>query len=420
MAQPNHNPTVSIAPLLKRLSTLDSARQVSAHEIAAAVALVFTNSISPVHFALLLWALHTTGQDHSPEVLAACAASMRGAAAQVDTAALRQVVKQKAMAEGAYRGGLCDIVGTGGDGHNTYNVSTTASILASASLLIAKHGNNSSTSLSGSADLLQHAKPTAPQIAATTAQNLPHIYSRTNYAFLYAREWHPGMRFAAAIRKEVPVRTIFNLLGPLANPVHDTKLVEARVLGVARCSIGPHFAEALRLSGARKALVVCGEEDLDEVSCAGPTRCWYIHEPHDKTKTNKEGGEEKEVVIDEFVLTPEDFELPRHPLSSVHGGKGPGENAEILMKILRNELPRDDPVLHFVLFNTAVLLTLSGICEAESSTASSGDSEQAIAGRGPGGLRWREGLRRARWCVESGEALKQWEGFVAVTNELAM
>ncbi|KAK1073482.1 anthranilate phosphoribosyltransferase [Friedmanniomyces endolithicus] len=419
MAQPNHNPTVSIAPLLKRLSTLDSARQVSAHEIAAAVALVFTNSISPVHFALLLWALHTTGQDHSPEVLAACAASMRGAAAQVDTAALRQVVKQKAMAEGAYRGGLCDIVGTGGDGHNTYNVSTTASILASASLLIAKHGNNSSTSLSGSADLLQHAKPTAPQIAATTAQNLPHIYSRTNYAFLYAREWHAGMRFAAATRKEVPVRTIFNLLGPLANPVHDTNLVEARVLGVARCSIGPHFAEALRLSGARKALVVCGEEDLDEVSCAGPTRCWYIHESHDKTIVNEDGEEEKEIAIDEFVLTPEDFGLPRHPLSSVHGGKGPAENAEILMKVLRNELPRDNPVLHFVLLNTAVLLTLCGICEAESSTASSGDNDQVMTERGPGGLRWREGLRRARWCVESGEALRQWEGFVAVTNELA-
>ncbi|KAK0353617.1 anthranilate phosphoribosyltransferase [Friedmanniomyces endolithicus] len=416
MAQPDHHPTVSIAPLLKRLSTLNSARQVSAHEIAAAVALVFTNSISPVHFALLLWALHTTGQDHSPEVLAACAASMRGAAAQVDTAALRQVVRQKAKAEGAYRGGLCDIVGTGGDGHNTYNVSTTASILASASLLIAKHGNNSSTSLSGSADLLQHAKPTAPQIAATTAQNLPHIYSRTNYAFLYAREWHPGMRFAAATRKEVPVRTIFNLLGPLANPVHDTKLVEARVLGVARCSIGPHFAEALRLSGARKALVVCGEEDLDEVSCAGPTRCWYIHESHSKTTMNEEGEEEKEIVIDEFVLTPEDFGLPRHPLSSVHGGKGPGENAEILMKILRNELPRDHPVLHFVLLNTAVLLTLSGICEAQSS---SGDDGPVLTERGPGGLRWREGLRRARWCVESGEALRQWEGFVAVTNELA-
>lgn len=131
---------------------------------------------------------------------------------------------------------------------------------------------------------------------------------------------------------------------------------------------------------------------------------------------NEEGEEEKEIVIDEFVLTPEDFGLPRHPLSSVHGGKGPGENAEILMKILRNELPRDHPVLHFVLLNTAVLLTLSGICEAQSS---SGDDGPVLTERGPGGLRWREGLRRARWCVESGEALRQWEGFVAVTNELA-
>ncbi|TKA69667.1 hypothetical protein B0A55_10423 [Friedmanniomyces simplex] len=307
----------------------------------------------------------------------------------------------------------------GGDGHNTYNVSTTSSILASACLMIAKHGNNSSTSLSGSADLLQHAEPTPPVIAATTAETLPRIYEETNYAFLYAREWHPGMRFAAATRKEVPVRTIFNLLGPLANPVHDTKLVEARILGVAKCSIGPHFAEALRLSGARKALVICGEEDLDEVSCAGPTRCWYIHESPSRTVANEDGEEEKEVVIDEFVLTPEDFGLQRHSLSSVHGGKGPAENAEILMQILTNQLPSGHPVLHFVLLNTAVLLTLSGICEVERSTNGSGDDDQVLLERGPGGLRWKEGLRRARWCVESGAALRQCEGFVDVTNELA-
>lgn len=295
-------------------------------------------------------------------------------------------------------------MGTGGDGHNTYNVSTTASILASACLLVAKHGNNSSTSLSGSADLLQHAQPRPPVIAATTAETLPRIYNQTNYAFLYAREWHPGMRFAAATRKELPVRTIFNLLGPLANPVHDTGLIEARILGVARCSIGRHFAEALRLSGARKALVVCGEEDLDEVSCAGPTRCWYIHGP---------GGvkEKGDAIIDEFTLAPEDFGLPRHPLKDVHGGQGPAENAEILMKILRNELPNDHPVLHFVLLNTAALLTVSGLCEVESS--------DVVTERGPGGLRWKEGLRRAWLCVESGEALSQWEGFVGVTNESA-
>ncbi|KAI7046848.1 hypothetical protein KC352_g46122, partial [Hortaea werneckii] len=192
------------------LSTIESARQIKAEEIAAAVALIFTNSVSPVQFALLLWALHTTGQDYSPQVLAASASSMRGAAVHADTNALIDVIKRKGKVEGAYRGGLCDIVGTGGDGHDTYNVSTTASIIASALLMTAKHGNNSSTSLSGSADLLQHAKPSAPVIAATTEKTLPQIYEKTNYAFLYAREWHPGMKYGAAVRKEVPVRTIFN------------------------------------------------------------------------------------------------------------------------------------------------------------------------------------------------------------------
>lgn len=274
--------------------------------------------------------------------------------------------------------------------------------------MMAKHGNNSSTSLSGSADLLQHA-PRPPIIAATTAENLPRIYEKTNYAFLYAREWHPGMKYGAAVRREVPVRTVFNLLGPLANPVHDSGLVECRILGVARKDIGTNFAEALRLSGARKALVVCGDENLDELSCAGITHCWLIHgEPA--------GGP---VDITSFEIAPEDFGLPRHPLEDVHGGKGPGENAEILMQILKGERPDDDPVLHFVLLNTAALITLSGVCEADTSNMGNGDDGQVIPDRGPGGLRWKEGLRRAKWCVKSGEALKQWQAFVDITNELS-
>ena len=270
---------------------------------------------------------------------------------------------------------------------------------------MAKHGNNSSTSLSGSADLLQKAL-NPPVIAATTNQTLPQIYERTNYAFLYAREWHTGMKYAAAVRKEVPVRTIFNFLGPLANPVHDTGLVECRILGVARKDVGQNFAEALRLGDAKKALVVCGDEDLDEVSCAGPTHCWYIRE------------EGTQVNITKLTVTPEDIGLPRHPLSEVHGGKGPKENAEILMKILKNELPHDHPVLHFVLLNVAALLTVSGICEADTSSMGPGDDGNVIKERGPGGLRWKEGLRRARWCITSGGALKQWEAFVAVTNSI--
>lgn len=310
-----------------------------------------------------------------------------------------------------------DIVGTGGDGHNTFNISTTASIVASSLLMVAKHGNNSSTSLSGSADLLQHA-PKPPVIAATTAENLPKIYSRGNYAFLYAREWHPGMKHAAAVRKEVPVRTIFNLLGPLANPVHDTGLIEARILGVARKDIGVNFAEALRLSGARKALVVCGDENLDELSCAGPTHCWYIHDKGAPGDADSD-SENEDVEITNFMLEPADFGLPRHPLSSVHGGKGPQQNADILMQILKNEREADDPVLQFVLLNTAALITVSGICEAEESHMGEGDDGKVVRERGPGGLRWKEGLRRAKWCIESGAALREWEKFVEVTNEVA-
>lgn len=219
------------------------------------------------------------------------------------------------------------------------------------------------------------------------------------------------MKHSAAVRKEVPVRTIFNLLGPLANPVHDSGLIECRILGVARHDIGQNFADALRFSGAKKAMVVCGEEDLDELSCAGPTHCWYLHE----SPTSPKMG----IDITKFTLSPEDFGLPRHSLETVHGGKGPAENAEILMRILKGEVPDDDPVLHFVLLNTAALITLSGICEAETSDMGDGDDGKVVKDRGPGGLRWKEGLRRARWCVKSGQALKQWEGFVEVTNTVA-
>lgn len=389
---------------------MEAARGVSAVEIAAAIELIFENKISPVQFAILLWALHSTGRDTDADVLAASAQCMRLAAAQIDRTSLAAAIRSRSLAQGNYHGGLCDIVGTGGDGHNTFNISTTASIVASALLLVAKHGNNSSTSLSGSADLLQHA-PNPPVISAVTAIDLPKMYESSNYAFLYAREWHPSMKFAAAVRKELPVRTIMNLLGPLANPVHDSGLLEARILGVAKKQVGPAYAEALRLSGASKAMVVCGDEDLDELSCAGVTHCWYIH--------GNDSSEHSRVGITNFDVAPADFGLPTHSLDEVHGGKSAQENADILMQILRNERPDDDPVLQFVLLNTAALLTVAGICEANSSNMGSGDDGQVVTERGPGGLRWKEGLRRARWCIRSGAALKQWQVFVHITNALA-
>lgn len=272
---------------------------------------------------------------------------------------------------------------------------------------MAKHGNNASTSKSGSADLLLAASP-APVIAATTAPTLPSIYSNTNYAFLYAREWHPGMRHAAAVRKELPFRTIFNLLGPLANPVQNSGLIETRILGVAKKDMGPVFAESLLLGGAKKGMVVCGDEDLDELSCAGKTHIWMLKTTPDNATPS----------VDNFTLTPQDFGLTPHPLASVAGGKSPAENAVILKTILDGTIDHADPVLVFVLINTAALLVTSGICEADTSAMGPGDDGNVITERGPGGQRWKEGVRRARWCIRSGAARKQWEGFAKATNDI--
>lgn len=399
---------VDIKPLLKRMWPQQP--DVTADEISDAIAYFFTDRIDDVQTGALLMCLHFTGLDRDPEVLSQCAQKMLKAAAQVDSDLLHQVIQTRGRKEGNYRGGFCDIVGTGGDSHNTFNISTTASILASSLLLVSKHGNRASTSKSGSADLIANMHfPTAPNMAAVEPDKIGQIYSKTNYAFLFAPVFHPGMRFVSPVRKKLPWRTIFNLLGPLANPmdVHDKPMIEARVIGVARKELGPVFAQSLRLNGVKKAMVVCGEEELDEVSCAGPTWCWRLVE-----------DSAGEVEVQHFKVTPEDFGLSRHPLSTVSPGKEPAENAEILRKILNDELADNDPIVEFVLINTAALFVVSGVCDAESSSMGIGDDGEVVREVGPGGGRWKEGVRRARWAIKSGEAWKQWNAFVDVTNNL--
>ena len=313
----------------------------------------------------------------------------------------------------------CDIVGTGGDSHHTFNISTTSSVIASSLLLIAKHGNRASTSKSGSADLLQSTKPSAPVLDNIDPSTLAKLYSQTNYAFLFAPIFHPGMRYVAPIRKELGWRTIFNLLGPLSNPVdsgltshissEQDSLLEARLIGVARRDLGPPFAEALRLSGAQKAMVVCGDEDLDELSCAGPTHCWSL---------SCQSADDKEASMNYFQLQPEDFGFPVHPLSEVQPGREPAENAEIFMRILAGEIDDNDPLMHFVLINTAALFVVSGICESEKSDMGPGDDGNVITDRGPGRGRWKEGVRRAKWAIKSGTAKREWERFTVATQNL--
>jgi len=206
-------------------------------------------------------------------------------------------------------------------------------------------------------------------------------------------------------------------------------LIEARVVGVAKKELGPIFAEALQLNGARKAMVVCGAEELDEISCAGKTHCWRLAERPNPDFRGSKNEEDEEyttsdddapprtiVKLEEFTLKPADFGLPAHALTEVLPGRMPEENAEMLMKLLRNELPKDDPTLHFVLMNTAALFVIAGVCDADTSEMGHGDTGKVIMETGPAGGRWKEGVRRARWAVESGEALKSFLGYIEVSN----
>ena len=429
MATESHPGFISITPLLNRLIDTEKAHGVTPDEIAAAVALVFENRLSPVQSASLLTLLQVTQRGWESAVIAKCAASMRDAALKINHEAIIDVVRRRGRKEGAYHGGLCDLVGTGGDGHSTFNVSTTASIVASSLLMVAKHGSRASSSKSGAADMLQSIQPKAPKLEAINSESIVNAYEHGNYAFLFAPTFHSGMRYVAPIRKELGFRTIFNILGPLANPLHS--LIEARVFGVAKRALGPVFAEALRMGGARKAMVVCGAEDLDEISCAGETYCWRLKEvPNpdfqgpelaegEEDDTSDEEGPRRTIVdIEEFVLSPSDFGLSAHPLTEVLPGQTPLENARTLIKMLSNELPPEDPTLHFVLMNAAALFVIAGICESDSSHMGNGDSGEILTESGPSGGRWKEGIRRARWAVESGEALKALTAYIELTNSL--
>ena len=167
---------------------------------------------------------------------------------------------------------------------------------------------------------------------------------------------------------------------------------------------------------------MCGEEDLDEISCAGKTNCWWLKEvPNPKYQkgeseesTSDDDAEPKYISqLESFSLEPADFGLPTHPLSEVGGGKGPKENGVVLMNILRNEMDRDHPILHFVLMNVAALLVVSGITESDSSEYGEVNTE-----RGPAGGRWKEGLRLARYCLESGKSMQEFEKFIDLTHSV--
>jgi len=280
---------------------------------AAAMAEIMAGRATPAQTAAYLAALRTKGE--SADEMAGMVDSMMDAAV---TVAIDDVV---------------DIVGTGGDGFGTFNISTTAAFIAAgAGVRVAKHGNRASSSKTGSADLLEAAGfdlELGPDAVA-------EMIEETGFGFFFAPRYHPAMRHAAPVRRELGIRTVFNFLGPLCNPAS------------ARMSVGtsdPRMAElmvdVLRARGVDRGFVVYGEEGLDEISTAGPSRIFRLRD-----------GE-----VTEAEFTPEDFGVTRVNIEDLHGGDG-ARNLEITNAILDGEL---GPARDAAVVNASPALVLSGI-----------------------------------------------------------
>ena len=225
-----------------------------------------------------------------------------------------------------------DVCGTGGDGAHSLNISTAVAIVVAAcGVPVAKHGNRAASSKAGAADTLEALGLDLDRASARAEESLSDL----GIAFLFAQQHHPALGRLAPVRRAIGRRTIFNLVGPLANPARVTR----QLVGVARVDYLPTVAEALELLGTQAALVVSGEESLDELSIAGPSRAVAVG-------TCPIGGR----------VTPEDAGLPRHPITEIGGGD-PAYNAAALTALLAGERGayRDA-----VLLNAAAALVIAG------------------------------------------------------------
>ena len=225
-----------------------------------------------------------------------------------------------------------DVCGTGGDGAHSLNISTAVAIVVAAcGVPVAKHGNRAASSKAGAADTLEALGLDLDRASARAEASLADL----GIAFLFAQQHHPALGRLAPVRRAIGRRTIFNLVGPLANPARVTR----QLVGVARVDYLPTVAEALELLGTEAALVVSGEESLDELSIAGPSRGVAVG-------TCAIGGR----------VTPEDAGLPRHPITAIRGGD-PAYNAAALAALLAGERGayRDA-----VLLNAAAALVIAG------------------------------------------------------------
>lgn len=259
-----------------------------------------------------------------------------------------------------------EIVGTGGDGSNTFNISTTSSIVISAAgVPVAKHGNRSASSKCGAADVLEEL---GVNIQIEPDKSLQCL-KENNICFLFAQNYHIAMRYVASVRRELGIRTIFNILGPLTNPAGATM----QVLGVYDKELVEPLAKVLNNLGVKSALSVYGIDGMDEISVSDKTCVCEIRD-----------GEIKSYEID-----PSEFGFEKCSIEDLVGGN-PKENARITLDILKGQ---KGPKRNAVVLNSAAGLYVAGAAE------SIGD-----------------GVKIAEDMIDSGKALQQLENFIEFTN----
>lgn len=263
---------------------------------------------------------------------------------------------------------VLEIVGTGGDGSNSFNISTTSSlVIAAGGIPVAKHGNRAASSKSGAADVLE-----ALGVKITlTPERSAEILKKINICFLFAQNYHIAMKYVAPIRKELGIRTVFNILGPLSNPAG----ANMELMGVYDQSLVEPLAQVMANLGVDRGMVVYGQDSLDEISMCAPTSVCEI----------------RDGKFTSYEITPEQFGYERCEKGALTGGT-PAENAEITKAILKGE--EKGPKRQAVCLNAGAALYIAGKAASIE-----------------------EGVKLAEFLIDSGAALKKLEEFVEETNK---
>ncbi|MFA5392939.1 MAG: anthranilate phosphoribosyltransferase [Candidatus Ratteibacteria bacterium] len=344
------------------IAKLSRSEDLSEQEAAVAMTTIMEGRATEAQIAAFLMGLRLKGET-VPEITG-CARVMREKALKININ--KEVIDLDRDDINFDRETIIDTCGTGGDGTNTFNVSTaTAFVVAGGGCLVAKHGNRSVSSRCGSADVVRSLGVNID----ITPENVKSCVEQVGVGFFYAPMYHSAMKYASPVRAQLGIRTIFNLLGPLTNPAG----ANVQVLGVYDANLTERMANVLLNLGIRSALVVYGEGSFDEVSIVGKT---FVSQVKDGRVIN-------------YQVQPEDFKMRRSFLSDIRGGDAE-ENAEIIFSVLKGKegAPRD-----MVVLNAGAAFMVSGRVDD-----------------------WKKGVAYAEEVIESGRALAKLKSLVEFTN----